>query len=394
MTNTVIVECIRTPIGSFQGSLFSVKSTDLGAAALKELINRTKIDPSRIDGVIMGCVLPAGLGQAPARQAMLSAGIPNTVSALTINKVCSSGLKAVMLADQMIRAEGGEIFFVGGMESMTNSPYLLPNGRSGYRLGDGKITDSMVFDGLWDIHSSQHMGSCAELCAEKYGFTREAQDQFAINSYKKAQRAIESNVFDSEIVKVEIPQRKGDPIIFDKDEEPGRVNFDKMLKLRPAFKKDGTITPANASSISDGAAALAVLSVDRAKKEGLKPLAKIISHAEFSHEPEWFTTAPVGAIKKALNKANLKVEDVDLFEINEAFSVVTMAAMKELNIDESKVNIHGGAVALGHPIGASGARILTTLIHALKQKGLKRGLATLCNGGGESTAIIVELLKA
>jgi len=392
MERSVIISAARTSLGSFQGSLSGIKSTELGSVAIREAIKRAGIDAAKIDEVIMGCVLPAGLGQSPAKQASLGAGVPKEVSVLTINKVCSSGLRAVMLADQMIRAGDCGLIVAGGFESMTGAPYLLPKARAGFRMGDGKIVDGMVLDGLWDIFTNQHMGSCAELCAEKYGFTREAQDEFAIESYKKAQAAIQSGAFKDEIVPVEIPQRKGDPVIFDTDEEPGRVKFDKIPTLKAPFKKDGTVTAANASSISDGAAAFVVMSETRAKKEGLKPMAVILSSATFSHEPEWFTTAPIGAARRALEKAGLSVGDIDLFEINEAFSCVTMAAIKDLELDESKVNLHGGAAALGHPIGASGARILATLVYALKHEGKKRGLATLCNGGGEATAMVIEML--
>lgn len=390
MIRTVIVSAARTPVGSFQGGLASLKATELGAIAIREAIKRACIEAKEVDEVIMGCVLPAGLGQAPARQALLGAGVPKEVSALTINKVCSSGLRAVMLADQLIRSGDCEVVVAGGMESMTNSPYILPNARGGYRLGDGKIVDSMVLDGLWDIYTDQHMGSCAELCAAKYGFTREAQDAFAVGSYKKALATIESGAFKDEIVAVPIPQKKGEPLMFDTDEEPGRVKFDKIATLKPAFKKDGTVTAANASSISDGAAAFVLTSEERAKKIGAKPIAAIISHATFSQEPEWFTTAPVGAIRRVLERAKMKIADIDIFEINEAFSAVTMAATKELGLDERKVNPNGGAVAIGHPIGASGGRILTTLLYAMKHRGAKRGLATLCNGGGEATAMVVE----
>lgn len=390
MTHSVIVSATRTAIGAFQGSLAEVKSTNIGAAAIREAVALTNLPPSEVNEVIMGCVLPAGLGQSPARQASLAAGIPNSVGILTINKVCGSGLRAVMLADQIIRAGDAEIIVAGGMESMTNSPYLMPQARSGFRMGDGKVVDSMVYDGLWDIYSNQHMGMCAELCAEKYGFTREQQDEFAIQSYKKALAAIESGAFKNEIVRVEIPQRKGEPKIFDVDEEPARGRFDKFPTLKPAFKKDGTITAANASSIADGGAALVIMSEKRAKKEGLEILAHIEAHAAYSHEPEWFTTAPIGACKLAMEKAGVKAKDIDIFEVNEAFSVVTMAATQELGLDPARVNVNGGAVALGHPIGASGARILTTLVHAMKNRGLKRGLATLCIGGGEGTTIIIK----
>lgn len=392
MERSVIVSAVRTPLASFQGSLAGFKSTELGSFAIRGALNSVKFDAGQIGEVIMGCVLPAGLGQSPARQASLGAGVPKEVGVLTVNKVCSSGLKSVMIADNNIRLGEYDMAVAGGMESMTNSPYILPKARDGYRMGDGKIVDTMVLDGLWDIYTNQHMGTCAELCAEKYGLTRQMQDEFAIESYKKAQEAIKNGAFKKEIVNVEIPQRKGDPVVFDTDEEPGRVKFDRMLTLRAAFKKDGTVTAANASSISDGAAALVVMSESRAKKEGLKPLAYIVSHASFSHEPEWFTTAPIGASKHALDKAGLHVADIDLFEINEAFSAVTMAAIRELEIDAAKVNVNGGAVAIGHPIGASGARILVTLVNAMVARGAKRGLTTLCNGGGEATAMIVELV--
>jgi len=391
MKRSVIVSATRTPVGSFQGKLSNFRSTELGSFAIKEAIKRANIDASEIDEVIMGCVLPAGLGQAPARQASIYAGVPNSVSAITINKVCSSGLRSVMLADQMIRSGDIDLSVAGGMESMTNAPYLLPKARSGYRMGDGKIVDAMVFDGLWDIYTNQHMGLCAELCSDKYGFTRELQDEFAADTYKKAQSAISSGQFKDEIVSVEVPQRKGNPVVFDTDEEPARVNFDKIGKLKAAFKKDGAVTAANASSLSDGGAAFVVMSEERAIREGKKPLAYIISHATFSHESEWFTTAPIGACKRALSKADLSVSDIDLFEINEAFSCVTMAAIRDLELDSQKVNVNGGAVAIGHPIGASGARILVTLLYALMKRGGKRGLASLCNGGGEATAVIIEL---
>ncbi|MFA4874876.1 MAG: acetyl-CoA C-acetyltransferase [bacterium] len=391
MEHSVIVSAVRTPVASFQGGLSAIKSTDLGALAIREAVRRAGIDGASVNEVIMGCVLPAGLGQSPARQAALGAGLPKEVGVLTVNKVCSSGLKAVMLADQLIRVGDCEVVVAGGMESMTNTPYTMPGARSGLRLGDGKIVDTMVFDGLWDIFTDQHMGSCAELCAAKYGFTREMQDDFAEGSFRKAQAAIKAGAFKDEIVAVPVPQKKGEPLMFDTDEEPGRANFEKMRSLKPSFKKDGTVTAANASSISDGAAALVIMSEARAKREGLSPLARIVAHGAFSQEPEWFTTAPIGAVKLVLKKAGLTIDKIDLFEINEAFSPVAMAAILEFSIDPARVNVNGGAVAMGHPIGASGARILTTLVHAMKHRGAKRGLATLCNGGGESTAIIVEI---
>lgn len=392
MTQSVIVSAARTPVGSFQGSLSSFRAPDLGAIAIREAVARARVKPADVNEVIMGCVLPAGLGQSPARQASLGAGIPKDVSVLTINKVCSSGLRSVSLADQLIRSGDCEIVVAGGMESMTNAPYTLPKARGGYRLGNGEIIDAMVFDGLWDIFTNQHMGSCADLCAKKYGFTREMQDEFAAGSYRKALAAIESGAFKAEIVPVQIKQKKGEPIIFDTDEIPGKVKFDKIAILPPAFNKDGTVTAANASSISDGGAAFVVMSEARAKKEGLKPLARIVAYACHSQEPEWFTTAPIEASRKVLAKAGWKTTDVDLFELNEAFSVVTMAAIKDLNLDPKKVNVKGGSVAIGHPIGASGARIVTTLLYAMKDHGAKRGLASLCNGGGEATALAVEAI--
>jgi acetyl-CoA C-acetyltransferase len=391
MASAVIVSAVRTPIASFQGGLSSLKATELGSVVIKEALARAGARGDAVDEVIMGCVLPAGLGQAPARQAALGAGLPDGVGALTVNKVCSSGLVAVALADLIIKAGDAGVVVAGGMESMTNAPYLLPGARRGLRLGDSNVVDSMVSDGLWDIHTDQHMGSCAELCAEKYEFTREMQDDFAKESYGRAQRAIEKGYFRDEIVGVAVKQRKGDPKLFDTDEEPARVDFDKMPKLRASFKQGGSITAANASSISDGAAALVVMSEEAAGAANAKPIARILACAAHSHEPEWFTTAPVGAVKKVLEKSGLNISDIDLFEINEAFSAVTMAAIKEFELDPSRVNVSGGAVALGHPIGASGARILVTLIHALRRLGGKRGLATLCNGGGEATAMIVEL---
>ncbi len=390
MTNSVIVSAARTPVASFQGSLSSMRSPDIGGVAIRAAVERAKIKPEQVEVCVIGCVLPAGLGQSPARQAMFAAGLPKEVSALTVNKVCSSGIISVMLADQAIRAGDRNIVVAGGMESMTNAPYTLPNARGGYRLGDGKIVDTAVCDGLWDIYTNQHMGACAELCAKTYGVSRKEQDDFAVASYKKALAAMEKGFFDEEIVSVKIPQKKDEPVIFAKDEEPPRVKFEKLPTLPTPFAKDGTVTPGNASSISDGAAAVVVMNEAKAKDLGLKPMARIVSAAVFSRESEWFTMAPVGAIKLALQKAKLSVADIDLFEINEAFSVVTIMAIREFKLDPSKVNVNGGSVAIGHPIGASGTRILTTLLYAMKHRGAKRGLATLCNGGGEATAIIVE----
>lgn len=355
----------------------------MGSAALRAAIEEAKVNAGELDEVIMGCVLTGGMGQSPARQASLAAGIPDSVGVMTLNRVCSSGLKAVMVADQMIRAGDADVIAAGGMESMTNAPYCVPRARAGLRLGDGELVDTMVHDGLWDFHTDQHMGSCAELCVKKFKFTREAQDEFAVQSYTRAQEAISSGAFDQEVVAV------GE---LDHDEEPGRADFGKMKKLKPAFAKDGTITAANASSISDGAAALVVASDKYAADKGLKPLARIVAHDGHSHEPEWFTTAPIGAIGKVLGKADMSPKDIDIWEINEAFSCVTMATVKELGLDMQRVNVHGGAVALGHPIGCSGSRILTTLLHTMLNLGKPRGLAALCNGGGEATAIIIELI--
>lgn len=386
----VIVSAKRTPVGSFQGSLSTVPATKLGSIVIKSILDETKIDPKEIDEVIMGCVLPAGQGQAPARQATLGAGLPNSVECMTINKVCGSGIKSAMLAAQAIQVGDADVVIAGGMENMSLSPYLLPKARTGYRMGNGQLVDSMVNDGLWDVYNNIHMGSCAELCAEDRKYSREEQDTFAIKSYKRAQAAMKNGSFDAEIIAVEVLQRKGDPIIVNKDEEPGRTNFDKIPKLRPVFKKDGTITAANASKINDGAAAVLVMSKEKAGELNLQPLVKIIAQASAAQAPEWFTTAPSKAIAKVLNKANLKADDIDLWEINEAFAPVAMAAIDDFKIDMKKVNINGGAIAIGHPIGASGARIFTTLLHAMQKQNAKLGLATLCIGGGEASAIIVE----
>lgn len=386
----VVVSAKRTPVGSFQGILSTVPATKLGSVVIKSILDETKIDPKEIDEVIMGCVLPAGQGQAPARQATLGAGLPNSVECMTINKVCGSGIKSAMLAAQAIQVGDADVVIAGGMENMSLSPYLLPKARTGYRMGNGQLVDSMVNDGLWDVYNNIHMGSCAELCAEDRKYSREEQDTFAIKSYKRAQAAMKNGSFDAEIIAVEVPQRKGDPIIVNKDEEPGRTNFDKIPKLRPAFKKDGTITAANASKINDGAAAVLVMSKEKAGELNLQPLVKIIAQASAAQAPEWFTTAPSKAIAKALDKANLKADDIDLWEINEAFAPVAMAAIDDFKIDLKKVNINGGAIAIGHPIGASGARIFTTLLHTMQKQNVRFGLATLCIGGGEASAIIVE----
>ncbi len=390
LKEVVIVSFARTPIGSFQGALSSIPATKLGAIAIKGAVSKAGIKPEDIDEVIMGNVLPAGEGQAPARQASVYAGLPKEVECMTINKVCGSGLKAVMLAEQAIKAGDAKIVLAGGMENMSQVPYYLPDARTGMRMGNKQAIDGMVFDGLWDPYNNVHMGSCAEHLAKEETYTREEQDEFAIESYKRSLSSIENGLFKDEIVPVEVPQRRGDPIIVDTDEEPGKGRIDKMSKLRPAFDKEGTITAANASSINDGAAAIVVMSKEKADDLGLKPIAKIVSQASAAQEPIYFTTAPVVAMKKAMKKANLDVPDIDLFEINEAFSNVTLAAMREFNIPRDVVNVNGGAVSLGHPIGASGARIFVTLLNAMNQQGAKRGLATLCIGGGEAAAVIVE----
>ena len=389
--NSVITAIARTAIGSFQGVLSSVPTVRLGAAVIKSAVERAGLMGEDIDEVIMGNVLSAGEGQAPARQAAIYAGLPNTVECMTINKVCGSGLKSVMLADQAIRCGDAEVVVAGGMENMSLSPYYLMDARGGMRLGHKKVVDSIIGDGLWDPYGDMHMGNCAEVLAKEENFSREDQDAFAVESYRRSLEAIEIGYFKDEISPVEISQRKGDPIIIDTDEEPGRGKPEKIAKLRTAFEKDGTITAANASSINDGAAALVVMSAEKATELNSKPICKIVAQTSVAHEPLYFTTAPGKAITKVLDKAGHTINDIDLFEINEAFSNVALAAMREHNIPHEKVNIFGGAVSMGHPIGASGARILVTLISALKQKNKKLGLATLCIGGGEAAAVIVEM---
>ena len=389
--NSVITAIARTAIGSFQGVLSSVPTVRLGAAVIKSAVERAGLMGEDIDEVIMGNVLSAGEGQAPARQAAIYAGLPNTVECMTINKVCGSGLKSVMLADQAIRCGDAEVVVAGGMENMSLSPYYLMDARGGMRLGHKKVVDSIIGDGLWDPYGDMHMGNCAEVLAKEENFSREDQDAFAVESYRLSLEAIEMGYFKDEITPVEISQRKGDPIIIDTDEEPGRGKPEKIAKLRTAFEKDGTITAANASSINDGAAALVVMSAEKATELNSKPICKIVAQTSVAHEPIYFTTAPGKAITKVLGKAGHTINDIDLFEINEAFSSVTLAAMRELNIPNEKVYIFGGAVSMGHPIGASGSRILVTLISALKQKNKKLGLATLCIGGGEAAAVIIEM---
>lgn len=390
MTDIVIVNGARTAMGGFQGSLSSVTAPELGAVTIKAAISRSGLQPTDIEEVIMGCVLPAGLKQGPARQAMRQAGIPDSTGAVTINKLCGSGMKAVMQAADMIKAGSAEIVVAGGMESMTNAPYVLPKARGGYRMGHGEIKDHMFLDGLEDAETGRLMGSFAQDMANSRHYTREQMDDFAIRSLKRAQTAINEGYFADEITPVTVSTRKGD-VVVDKDEQPFNANIEKIPTLRPAFAKDGTITAANASSISDGASALVVTSSDVAANKGLNPLAKIVAYASNSQHPSEFTIAPVGAIQKVLNKTGWNAQDVDLWEINEAFAMVTMCPIDDFKLDPEKVNINGGACALGHPVGSTGSRIILTLIHALKRTGGKRGIASLCIGGGEATAVAIEL---
>ena len=391
MEDAVIVTATRTALGSFQGAFKDVPAPKLGAACIREAVSRAGINGDAVDEVLMGCVLPAGLGQAPARQAAIYGGLPTSVRCTTVNRVCGSGLKAVMLAAQMIQTGDSSIVVAGGMENMSRAPYLLEKAREGYRLGHGKILDSVVLDGLWDVYNDIHMGNCAELCSKEKHFSREAQDKFAQQSYRRALESISKGYFRNEIIPVDVPDRKETKRI-DTDEEPGRGKLDKFSELKPAFQKDGTVTAANASSLNDGAAALVLTSGKVAKDRSLKPLARIVAQASFAQAPEWFTTAPVGAVQKLLQKASMSAAQIDLWEINEAFSVVALACMKELSLPEDRVNVRGGAVALGHPIGASGARILVTLVHALKAEKKRFGVAAICIGGGEGSAVLVESL--
>ncbi len=386
----VIVSAKRTPIGAFQGVLAPLTAPQLGSAAARAAIEAAGIQPGDVQEVIMGCVLSAGLGQAPARQAALGAGVPVGTPSTTVNKMCGSGLKAVMLAADQIRAGDVEVVLAGGLESMTNAPYLLLKARGGYRMGHGEILDHMFYDGLQSPFDGKAMGCFADATASKYGFTRAAQDAFAAESMRRAMQALEKGEFETETTAVTVKSRKGEVVIA-KDETPGTCDVSRIPSLKPAFGKDGTVTAASSSSISDGAAALIVMSAAAAKARGLTPLARIVGYASHAHEPEWFTTAPVGAIKKTLAKLGWRPHDADLYEINEAFAAVTMAAMRDVDIDPARVNVHGGACALGHPIGATGARILTTLVHSLKRRGGKRGIASLCIGGGEAVALAVEL---
>jgi acetyl-CoA C-acetyltransferase len=390
-SDVVIVSAKRTPIGAFQGVLAPLTAVQLGTAAIKAAVESAGLKGSDIEEVIMGCVLPAGLGQAPARQAALAAAVPTSTPATTINKMCGSGLKAVMMAADQIRAGEAGILVAGGLESMTNAPYLLPKARGGYRMGHGEILDHMIYDGLQSPFDGKAMGCFGDTTAARYGFTRAAQDTFAAESVRRAMRALQSGDFDPEVVAVTAKTRKGE-VVVPHDETPGTCNIEKIPTLKPAFSKDGTVTAASSSSISDGAAALVLTSGAVAQARGLKPLARILAYSSHAQEPEWFTTAPVGAIKKTLAKLGWRPHDAELYEINEAFAAVPMAAMHDLDIDHARVNVNGGACALGHPIGATGARILTTLIHALRRRGGRRGIASLCIGGGEAVAVAVEML--
>jgi acetyl-CoA C-acetyltransferase len=387
----VIVAARRTPLGGFQGQFNSVTAPQLASAAITSAVQQFGIDGNDIDEAIFGCVLPAGVGQAPARQAVLGAGLPRSITCTTVNKVCGSAMKATMLGCDQLLAGGAEVVLTGGMESMSNAPYLLPKARGGYRMGHGQVLDHMFYDGLQNPYDNELMGVFAEKCADKYNFTRAEQDAFAAESVRRAQKAVSSGAFDDEIAAVKVVTRKGEQLI-DQDETPGLCDIARIPNLKPAFKKDGTVTPANSSSISDGAAALILMRESEAKKRGLMALACIVGYTSFAHEPEWFTTAPVGAIDNLQKKLGWKEKDVDLYEINEAFAVVTMAAMRDLKLPHDKVNVNGGACALGHPIGATGARIIVTLLYALKARNLKRGIASLCIGGGEATALAIELV--
>lgn len=391
MKKIVIAAGARTPFGSFQGALSPLKASEIGATAIKAALERATIQPEQVDSVFMGNVLPAGMGQAPARQAVLFADLPKDVPAVTLNKMCGSGLEAVIQAYRAVAVGDADIAVAGGMESMTNAPYALPGARGGYRLGNGELMDTMVHDGLWDVYNNQHMGSCAELCATHYNFTREDQDAYAIRSFERAQAAQKSGFFADELVSIEVKGRKSS-VTVSEDEGPGKAKFEKIPQLRPAFDRDnGTITAANASTINDGAVAMVITSEEVAQAKGMPILATIDGYASHAHEPEMFTTAPVSAMRKLYEKLSWNAEDVDIYEINEAFAVVPMAAMQEFKLPAEKVNVNGGAISLGHPIGASGARILLTLIYALKQHGGSKGMASICIGGGEALALAISL---
>jgi len=390
MKDVVIVSAVRTPIGSFGGALSGISAPKLGATAISAAIKKAGIQPKDVEEVLMGNVLQAGIGQAPARQAAIYAGISENVPCTTINKVCSSGMKAIMMASQSIKAGDADIIVAGGMENMSAVPHYLQNGRNGTKLGNMPLVDGLVHDGLTDVYNEQHMGVCAELCASEHEISREEQDAFALESYRRSAAAWEAGKYRNEVVPVHVPQRRGDDLIIDTDEDFSKVRHDKVPSLRPVFKKDGTITAANASNINDGACALVIMSAEKAAEMKLSPLAKITGYADAAHEPEWFTTAPAKALPKALSKAGINLNKVDYFELNEAFSVVGLANMKILGLDSSKVNVNGGAVSLGHPLGASGARIVSTLLSVLDQNNGKVGAAAICNGGGGASAIVIE----
>ncbi|MGI8924501.1 MAG: thiolase family protein [Fimbriimonadales bacterium] len=392
MKEVVFLSGARTPIGSFMGSLSSRTAPQLGAAAIRAALDRAGLKPNQVDEVLMGNVLSGGIGQAPARQASRFAGIPDSVPCTTVNKVCGSGMKTIMMAAQAIKCGDAGVVVAGGMESMSNTPYALPKARTGYRMGHGELVDLMIHDGLWDPYDDMHMGNAGELCARECGLPREKQDEFAARSYTRALAAQEKCLFAEEIVPVEIPQRKGDPMVVDKDEEPGKGNVAKLSELRPAFEKEGTVTAGNASSINDGGAAMVVASAEKAASLGLKPIARLVAYAQHAQEPKWFTTAPAFAIQKLLELSGKTVADIDLFEVNEAFAVVALAVSDKVGIPREKLNVNGGAVALGHPIGMSGTRLVITLINELRRRGAQFGVATPCIGGGEATAVLVEVL--
>ena len=386
----VIVSAVRTPMGSFNGAFSQAPATALGSAAISEALKRIHLPPDQIDQVYMGCVLSAGLGQAPARQASIGAGIPYSVGATTVNKVCGSSIQAVILAAQAIAVGEARMVVAGGMENMTRAPFLLEKARQGYRLGHGRVADSLILDGLWDVYNNFHMGDGGELCAAKYRLTREELDDFALESYRRARTAMAKGAFKAEIVPVTVPGKKGTSFLVQEDEEPNRVDLSRMRELKPCFQESGLLTVGNSPSCNDGAAALVVMAEEQASALDLTPMARIVGYAGAALAPEWFTVAPIEAIKLVLKKTGLSLEDIDLFEVNEAFSSVSLAINRELDLDPSRVNVHGGAIALGHPIGATGARLLTTLLHAMQARGVRRGLTTLCIGGGEALAMIVE----
>jgi acetyl-CoA C-acetyltransferase len=392
MDDVVILSAVRTPIGAFQGELASLPAHALGARALVAAFERAGVTPEEVQQVNMGCVLTAGQGQAPARQATLAAGCPPSTGAITLNKVCGSAMRAVMIAANDLRCGDFKMVAAGGMESMSQAPYLALGARDGLRLGHGKLVDSMIHDGLWDPYNDLHMGNCAEICAREYNFSREEQDAYSLESYRRAREATEKGLFAEEIVPVSVPRKKGDAAAVDRDEEPFKVDLTRMSTLKPAFQKDGTVTAANASKINDGAAALVLTTASEAKRMGRRPLARILAHSSHAQQPEWYSTAPVAAARAVLERAGLKAADIDLWEVNEAFAVVAQAFMRDLGLPHDRVNVRGGAVALGHPIGCSGARILVTLLHALRERDARLGCASICIGGGEATAMVIERL--